>query len=84
MSESQGKWPDQLFDCRPTCRCDGIRPHSASVLQQDRKSANIHANWGFIWGIPDNGDYWNGVTPAGRIQLRDPYVGTPFENVAPY
>jgi hypothetical protein len=31
-----------------------------------------------------NGDYWNGVTPAGRIQLRDPYVGTPFENVAPY
>jgi hypothetical protein len=31
-----------------------------------------------------NGDYWNGVSPAGRIQQRDPYVGTPFENVAPY
>jgi hypothetical protein len=31
-----------------------------------------------------NGDYWNGVAPAGRIQQRDPYVGTPFENVAPY
>jgi hypothetical protein len=31
-----------------------------------------------------NRDYWNGVTPAGRIQPRDPYVGTPFENVAPY
>jgi hypothetical protein len=29
-------------------------------------------------------DYWSGVAPAGRIQLHDPYVGTPFEGVAPY
>ena len=42
-----------LFDGRPTCRYDGIRPHSASVLQQDRKSVNIHANWGFVWGISE-------------------------------
>lgn len=31
-----------------------------------------------------NRDYWDSVSPAGRIDLRDPYVGTPFEGVAPY
>jgi hypothetical protein len=30
------------------CQCDGIRPHGASVLQEDRRSANIHASSGFI------------------------------------
>ena len=30
----------------------GIRPHLASVLQESRKSANIHASSGFIRGIP--------------------------------
>ena len=31
-----------------------------------------------------NGDYWNEVAPTGRIRLRDPYVGTPFDIVAPF
>jgi hypothetical protein len=29
-------------------------------------------------------DYWNGVAPAGRIQLHDPNAGTYWEGVAPY
>ena len=28
------------------------RPHLASVLQEGRKSTNIHAGSGVIWGIP--------------------------------
>src|SRR5271169_2440277 len=40
------------LDCRSGCRCDGIRPLRASVLQESRKSANIHASSGFIRGIP--------------------------------
>jgi hypothetical protein len=31
-----------------------------------------------------NKDYWDAISPAGRIELRDPFVGTPFENVVPY
>ena len=33
-------------------RAAGSHPHFASVLQQDRKSANISARSGVIWGIP--------------------------------
>ena len=32
----------------------GSRPHLASVLQKDRKNANIHTGLGFIWRIPVN------------------------------
>jgi len=32
----------------------GSRLHLASVLREGRKSANIHASLGRIWGIPDN------------------------------
>jgi hypothetical protein len=31
-----------------------------------------------------NGNYWQGVAPAGRIYQRDPYAGTVFDGVAPY
>ena len=31
-----------------------------------------------------NRNYWEGVAPVGRIYQRDPYAGTPFQNVAPY
>ncbi len=31
-----------------------------------------------------NRDYWDAVSPAGRIQQRDPFVGTYFEGVVPY
>jgi hypothetical protein len=35
--------------------------HLASVLQQGRKSANIHTSSGVIWGIPlHNNPYWGG------------------------
>jgi hypothetical protein len=34
-------------------RAAGSHPHLASVLQQGRKSANISARSGVIWGIPD-------------------------------
>ena len=30
--KARGNGQISLFDCHPTCRCDGIRPHSASVL----------------------------------------------------
>ena len=33
-------------------RGDGSRPHLASVLQEGRKSPNIQARLGTIWGIP--------------------------------
>jgi hypothetical protein len=33
-------------------RAAGSHPHFASVLQQGRKSANISARSGVIWGIP--------------------------------
>jgi hypothetical protein len=31
-----------------------------------------------------NKDYWDAIADHGRIELRDPFVGTPFENVVPY
>ena len=31
-----------------------------------------------------NRDYWDAVSPGGRIQQRDPFVGTYFEGVVPY
>jgi hypothetical protein len=49
-----------------------LRAHPAATLQAPYADSYY------------NKDYWDGVAPAGRIQLRDPYVGTPFENVAPY
>jgi hypothetical protein len=38
-------WPSNS----PMCRHPSAR---ASGLQRDRRSASIHAYWGFIWGIP--------------------------------
>ena len=37
----------------PVARVVDSRPHLASVLQEGRKSTNIHAGSGVIWGIPD-------------------------------
>lgn len=31
-----------------------------------------------------NKDYWDAIAPNGRIQQRDPFVGTYFEGVVPY
>jgi len=50
MSECQGKCPDQPLHCRAG---DSIHPYRAPILQQGRKSANIHAKLGFIWGMSD-------------------------------
>ena len=36
----------------PVARGVDSRPHLASVLQEGRKSTNIHAGSGVIWGIP--------------------------------
>jgi hypothetical protein len=36
----------------PMPRVAGSRPHLASVFQGRRKSNNIHASSGVIWGIP--------------------------------
>ena len=36
----------------PAARVDGSRPNLASVLQEGRKNANIHASSGVIWRIP--------------------------------
>jgi len=36
----------------PVARGVDRRPHLASVLQEGRKSPNIHAGSGVIWGIP--------------------------------
>jgi len=37
----------------PVARGVDSRPHLASILQEGRKSTNIHAGSGVIWGIPD-------------------------------
>ena len=40
-----------------------------------------------VWQSPGsyyNKDYWDSVAPAGRIGLRDPFIGTYFEGVVPY
>ncbi len=42
--QCQGKWPDRPLDHRSGCL--------ASVFQGRRKSNNIHASSGVIWGIP--------------------------------
>jgi hypothetical protein len=36
----------------PVARGVDSRPHLASILQEGRKSINIHAGSGVIWGIP--------------------------------
>ena len=36
----------------PVARGVDSRPHLASILQEGRKSTNIHAGSGVIWGIP--------------------------------
>jgi plasmid stabilization system protein ParE len=33
----------------------GLEPHLAAALQEARKSDNIHAGSGVIWGLPDQG-----------------------------
>ena len=43
LADLSGQWID---------RGDGSRQHLASVLQEGRKSANIHVISGAIWGIP--------------------------------
>jgi len=52
-SKCQGKWPDRPLD-HPFGLPEGAgsRPHLASVFQGRRKSNNIHASSGVIWGIP--------------------------------
>ena len=37
---------------RNDAQCAGSRPHPVPVLQEARKNANIHDNFGVIWGIP--------------------------------
>jgi hypothetical protein len=57
-------------------RRDGIRPHRASVLQEGRKSANIHVGSGFTWGIPAYTDdaefrsYWQRGVTARSLSSR--------------
>jgi hypothetical protein len=40
------------LDHRSGCPTRQHRPHLASVLREGRKSANIYAGLGVIWGIP--------------------------------
>ena len=41
----------------------GSRPHLVSFFQGSRKSANIHASSGVIWGIP--GSSGHTLAPSG-------------------
>ena len=51
-SKCQQKWPDQTSTTVRATRGADNRPHLVSVLQEGRKSANIHASSGAIRGIP--------------------------------
>jgi hypothetical protein len=51
-SKCQAKWPDQTLDQRSGYRGAGSGQQLASVLQEGRENANIHAGLGFIWRIP--------------------------------
>jgi hypothetical protein len=31
-----------------------------------------------------NKTYWDAIAPRGKVELRDPYVGTVWESVVPY
>ena len=56
---------------------------SAHVARTNAQSARTST----AWQSPNsyyNKDYWDSVAPAGRIGLRDPFVGTYFEGVVPY
>jgi hypothetical protein len=44
-------------------RAAGSHPHLASVLLQGRKSANIHASSGVIWGMSGYTNF-RGLEPA--------------------
>ena len=44
----------RLPDYRPGVWNGGSSRHCAPVLREGRKSANTHANSGFIWGILAN------------------------------
>jgi hypothetical protein len=45
---------------------------------------NVAATQSPATGAYYNGDYWNAISSPARAPQRDPYVGTVFENVAPY
>lgn len=51
-------------------------PHSARHVV--RQAVPAYTNPYF------NKDYWDAIAPQPNIQLHDPYVGTVWENVAPY
>jgi hypothetical protein len=59
---------------------------SAAFAQTNARAAQPQAAWHgpYVTDNYYNRDYWEGVAPAGRIHLHDPFVGTPFEGVAPY
>jgi hypothetical protein len=42
----------------------GSSRHCPPVLQEGRKTANIHANSGFIWGIPVKSSIATDLLPA--------------------
>jgi hypothetical protein len=49
-------------------RAAGSHPHLASVLLQGRKSANIHASSGVIWGMAGYTNF-RGLEPAAASRL---------------
>src|SRR6266404_4275240 len=60
-------------------RAAGSHPHLASVLLQGRKSANIHASSGVIWGMSDSCYLVaNGCYSPGSIK---PMLGTTNRSV---
>jgi hypothetical protein len=55
---------------RPGERNGGSSRHCAPVWQEGRKTANIHTNSGFIWGIPAKIDCLQLSAGHGRSQHR--------------
>ena len=52
----------------PVARGVDSRPHLASILQEGRKSTNIHAGSGVIWGIPVK---YNTSATVDAVKLKD-------------
>jgi hypothetical protein len=78
-----------LFGILPTARRGSSRRHLASVLQEGRKSANIHASSGVIWGIPINNSGkvkggLDGYQSIDRSRVRSGHSGGERTPSSPY